>query len=220
MEVLNTKHLVIIGAGNFGRELFYHAQNARGWKVFFDFKGYIDDVMFANPDDKKYNEVPGILLSDVKNYEPEPDDVFICAISDPHGREAVIQKMLDRGAVFMSLIHNTSLVTETSKIGNGVILGPYTCIGPSVTINDHVVLNTHSAVGHDAVIGAYSSIMSFCDITGHSKIGERVYMGSGSRLLPCSKVGSDAYIGAGSVVLKRVREGVKVFGNPAVPIEF
>ena len=57
--------------------------------------------------------------------------------------------------------------------------------------------------------------MSHCDITGHTQIGKKVFVGGGAGTLPKAKIEDDAYIGAGSVVLKKVKAGTKVFGNPA-----
>ena len=214
------KNLVIIGAGEFGRELYWHSQNSRGYGKSFSVKGYIDDVMYAGPSSEKYAHVPLPLLNSIKNYRPEHDDIFICAIGSPSGREAVVNIMLERGAEFMTLVHNTSRVADTAKIGTGAFLGPYTCVGPETSVGDHVMLNTHTAVGHDAVIGRCSCLMSFVDVTGRTEIGEKVFMGSGSRTAPGAKIGSCSYVGLGSVILKRVRENSKVFGNPAVPLDF
>ncbi|MBO4779155.1 MAG: transferase, partial [Selenomonadaceae bacterium] len=51
---------------------------------------------------------------------------------------------------------------------------------------------------------------------GKCKIGAEVFIGSGAILLPKATVGDCATIGAGSVVLKKVRAGSTVFGNPAI----
>ena len=92
------KKLVIIGAGEFGREMFYHARMSEGYMTHFELKGYIDDVMYANPDSQQYAHVPLPLLNSIDNYQPEPDDIFICAIGKPEGRRAIVNKInLRRG---------------------------------------------------------------------------------------------------------------------------
>ncbi len=47
------------------------------------------------------------------------------------------------------------------------------------------------------------------------KVGSGVFMGDSARVAPHVEVGDDAYVGIGSVVVKDVRAGEKVFGNPA-----
>jgi maltose O-acetyltransferase len=47
------------------------------------------------------------------------------------------------------------------------------------------------------------------------RIGQRVYVGAGSIILPGVTIGDDAVIGAGSVVTRDVPEGTVAAGNPA-----
>ena len=211
------KNLVIIGAGELGREIYWHSLESIGYGSDYTVKGYIDDDF--RPDNEKYQKLQKPLLSSIDDYEIERDDVFISAIGSGNGREATVNRILAKGGEFISLIHRTALIHGSVMIGAGVFVGPYAVIGDSVVIGDHVMLNTHSSIGHDAVVGDYSCIMSYVDITGGCKIGKRVFMASGCRFTPSSKIGDGAYIGIGSVVLRRVKANTKVFGNPAKPID-
>lgn len=211
------KHLVIIGAGELGRELYWHAQESKGYGTEFDIKGYIDDDF--HPEEERYKNLQKPLISSIDSYVPETDDVFICAVGSANGREATVKKIMAKGGHFISIINRTSMIHGTVKIGEGVFIGPYTVIGDNVTIEDHVMLNTHSSIGHDAVLGEYTCVMSFVDITGHCQIGRKVFLASGCRMTPSTKIGEGAYVGIGSVVIRRVKAGTKVFGNPARPID-
>ena len=70
----------------------------------------------------------------------------------------------------------------------------------------------------DCKIGDFTCIMSHCNIMGHTEIGQRVFIGGSAGTVPKAKIGDDAYVGAGSMVLRKVKAGSKVFGNPAAPI--
>lgn len=211
------KHLIIIGAGAFGREMFWHIQNSKGYGVEYDVKGYIaDDYNSHNNEDFNLKRP---LLSSIDDYNIEKDDVFICAIGSTNAREKTINRILSRGGHFISVIHNTSLIHGTSKIGVGVFIGPYTVIGDNVELKDHVMLNTHSSIGHDAIIEEYTCIMSYVDITGCCHIGKKVYLASGCRMTPSSIIGDEAYVGIGSVILRHVKSKTKVFGNPARAVD-
>ena len=96
-----------------------------------------------------------------------------------------------------------------------MFIGPYTVIGDNVTLGNHVMLNTHSSIGHDAVLQDYTCVMSYVDITGCCQIGKKVFLASGCHMTPGTKIGDGAYVGIGSVVLRKVKPGVKVYGNPA-----
>ena len=211
------KHLVIIGAGELGRELYWHAHESLGFGSEFDIKGYIDDDF--EPEAERYQKLQKPLMSSIDEYVIEEEDVFICAVGSAGGREATVNKIKKKGGRFISLINRTAIIQGTVSMGEGIFLGPYTVIGDNVTIKDHVMLNTHTSVGHDAVIGEFTCAMSFVDITGCCQIGNKVYLASGCRMTPSSKIGDGAYVGIGSVVLRRVKAGSKVFGNPARPVD-
>lgn len=211
------KHLVIIGAGELGRELYWHAKESVGFETEFDIKGYIDDDF--DPDAERYRNLQKPLISSIDDYAVQDGDVFVCAVGSANGREKTVEKIKAKGGTFISIINRTSIVQGNVRIGEGVFLGPYTVIGDNVTIEDHVMINTHSSIGHDAHIGKYTCAMSFVDITGCCRIGEKVYLASGCRMTPSTKIGDGAYVGIGSIVLRRVKDGTKVFGNPARPVD-
>lgn len=50
---------------------------------------------------------------------------------------------------------------------------------------------------------------------GKVKIGDRVFIGAGSIVLPGVTIGSDVVVGAGSVVIRDIADGQLVAGNPA-----
>lgn len=208
------KHLVIAGAGEFGRELYWTAQGSRGFGIEFDIKGYVDD----NPDQEKISKLQKPCFGTIDEYKIEEDDIFTCAVASPPIREIVIKKLLEKDAVFTDIIHESSIIHGNVKYGKGLIVSPFSIIGDSSIMGDFVVLNGFASIGHDCMIGDYSCIMSHCDITGHTEIGQKVFFGGGARTIPKAKIEDEAYIGAGSVVLRKVKNGTKVFGNPAKAI--
>ncbi len=208
------KQLIIVGAGEFGRELYWTIQGSIGYGTDYRIKGFIDD------DDslEKVSKLSAPFLGKIDEYTVEKEDVFTCAIASPSSREIVINRMLDRKSEFIDIIHSSSIIHGTVKLGKGVIVSPYTCIGDASVIGNYTVINGLSCIGHDCVIGEFTCIMSHCDITGHSEIGRKVFIGGGARTVPGTKIEDEAYVGAGSVVLRKVKIGKKVFGNPAKEI--
>ena len=210
------KHLIIIGVGGFAREVYWHAQESSGYGTEWDLKGFLDgDVKLP---DEEYEKLELPVLGDVAGYKIEKDDVFFCAIGNGAARKRIAEYMLAKKAEFITLIHHTAIIHGNVKVGVGCLVGPRTGLGDHVVLGDFVILNTASAVGHDAQLDDYVSLMSYVDITGYSHLEEGVMFGSGARILPHGKVGAYATVGAGSVVLRRVKPGITVFGNPAMPI--
>ena len=212
------KNLILIGAGAFARELFWHAKKSVGYGVEWTIKGCIDGDVKLEADE--YARLPEGLpvLGDVDNYEICADDVFACAVGTPKARKILSEKILACGGEFINIVSTLAYVMPTVKIGRGVIISPHTDIGDGATLEDFVATNAMTIIGHDATVGKFTCIMPHANIAGKSKIGSEVFIGSGAIILPKAKVDDGATVGAGSVVLKRVKAGTKVFGNPAVEI--
>ena len=60
----------------------------------------------------------------------------------------------------MTLIHNTVIVQERAKIGQGAILCPYVTVNDLAVVGDFAFINMKSTLGHDAEIGEYSCVMA------------------------------------------------------------
>ena len=211
------KKLIIIGTGGFAREVVFHAQNSLGFKTEWDLKGFLDGDVKLPEEEYKKLKLP--LLGDVKNYEIEKDDVFICAIADPKVRERLTKIIEDKGGEFMTLIHRTALVSPDAKIGHGCIITAFALIMPDSFVGNHVIFNCRAGNSHDSRVGDFCSFMGNSGIMGNVTVGHRVYFAGGAKALPHAVIEDDAYVGVDSTVFKRVKRGRKVFGVPAVPVD-
>lgn len=109
-----------------------------------------------------------------------------------------------------------TLVKRGLKIGKnfnrqqGCFIDPTHCflidIGDNVTFSIRVTLLAHDA--STKLITGYTKI-------GRIKIGNNVFIGANSTILPNVTIGSNSIIGANSVVTKNVPENVVVAGNLA-----
>lgn len=210
------KNLIIIGVGGFAREIYWHAQKSLGFGVDWRIKGFLDgDIKLSAAE---YELLPEKVLGDVENYKICADDVFTCAIGTPHARKVIIEKILARGGEFINLISELAEIVPTASIGRGLIISPFVGVSERAQIGDFVAINAQTIIGHDANIGNFSCIMPHVAVSGGCKVGAEVFIGSGAVLLPKSKIGDGATVGAGCVVLKKVRAGKTIFGNPAIEL--
>lgn len=210
------KNLLIVGTGDFAREVYWHAHHSLGYGEKFVIKGFLEGNVPLNPE--VYDILPKPVFNNVINYEVQVNDVFVIALANTQAKKAIVSILEAKNAVFINLIHKTAMVADDAKLGKDVILCQFTTVSSNVEIQDHVMLNAYTSLGHDAVLGQYSSCMGHVDITGHVLVGEGTFWGSGSRALPHSKIGDYAKVGAGSVVLRKVKAGQTVFGVPATAI--
>ncbi len=205
------KNLLIIGAGGCGREVLQWAKDVNKVSETWNIKGFLDD----NPAALEGLRCDVEVVGSTDSYQPQPDDQFVCCIGSSAVRKKVIEKMEAKGAEFVSVIHPTSIVADSAKLGRALILYPYSIISDNADIGDGCIINMHSTIAHDSTLGEYCTISAHCDVTGMCRLGDRVFMGSGARTVPSARVGSDVFICAGSTVMSRVKDGLKVIGVPA-----
>lgn len=215
------KHLIIIGARGFGREMFDFAHTIRAFREGeFDIKGFLDDKVDAlDGYPCSYGEYPPIL-GPVETYEPQEDDVFFCALGDAKWRMEYAGKIIAKGGKFVNLISDEAHVAKGARIGQGVLLCSWTSVSTNVTIGDFTVVHPYSDFGHDATVGKGCTIESYVFMGGYSLIGDGCTMHVKSSILPHKKIGDNVVVGVGSAVMRNFGSNLHVFGNPARKIEF
>lgn len=210
------KHLIIIGARGWGREIYTIAQNCIGYNINFDIKGFLDDKSEALNGMLGY---PPILTSP-ETYIVEPDDVFITALGDAHWKKHYTELMLSKKAEFINLIHKESSIGKNTKIGIGCIMDSNVSISCDIEIGNFVTFQGYAIVGHDAKIADYAHLGVRTFMGGYSELGKAATLQTGSIVLPHIHIGNDATVGAGSVAIRKVQNNTTVFGVPAKKVQF
>jgi sugar O-acyltransferase (sialic acid O-acetyltransferase NeuD family) len=206
------KRGIVVGGGAFGREVLSWAGDAgakgREW--------HATHFLDRNPESlHQFADTQLDYLGDPETYMPSEGDVFILAIGDPKVKLAVATRLLAHGAVFGTVIHPSAVLSSTAHLGRGVVVGPHCYIATHSCIGDFTCINSLSGIGHDAVLGQSCTVSSQVDVMGAVKLGDRVFVGSGARILPEVQVMEDCRIGAGSVVVKNLKASSSVYAAPA-----
>lgn len=205
------KNLLIIGAGGCGREVLQWARDINEVTPIWNVKGFLDDDL-----DALYGKDCSLsVLSKIDDYQIEEEDEFVCSIGNSAVRKNIVEKLEAKGAKFVSIIHPSANVAETARLGKTVILYPFSLVSDNAVIGDGAIINMYSSIAHDSVLGEYCTISAHCDVTGMCTLGNCVFMGTTSNMVPGTKIGDDVYICAGSTVMGSVRSNRKVLGNPA-----
>lgn len=83
-------------------------------------------------------------------------------------------------------------------------------IGDNVTITQDVFFHTH-----DGGVGLFRKEYHGINVFGRIKIGNNVFIGARSMIMPGISVGNNVVIGAGSIVTKDIPDNCVVAGVPA-----
>jgi sugar O-acyltransferase (sialic acid O-acetyltransferase NeuD family) len=208
--------LVIVGAGGFGREVYWLVSEINRQRLRWHVVGFLDD----NPRALDGIDFPAAVLGPIEAYATMPETFAVCAIGNPQVRRTVVARMDKLGAQWATLIHPSSFLGTGSSIGEGSVLLPSAGVTVNASVGRHVHLNFNSIAGHDAKIGDFCTIAPLVGISGNVVLEEGVFVGSHAVVLPKAHVGAWAQVGAGSVVLRHVPPETTVFGVPAKPVCF
>ena len=208
------KNLIVLGAGGFGREVYNSALESIGYGEEFEVKGFLDDNVHALDLFEGYPPIMGTI----DEYEPQVDDVFVCAVGVVKTRRMLSEKIMSKGGSFQTLIHKTAYIGRNAKVGEGCIILAGARIHCDVTVGKYVIVQPYSIIGHDVQVGDWTLINALADCGGMSKVGEMVTLHTTSFILPQSVIEDGATVGAGSVVLRKVKAGMTVMGVPAKPV--
>lgn len=209
------KQLLILGAGGMGKEIYYTARHSIGYGTEFEVKGFLD---FPNPDWDSNIYPPIFGLED--EYEIQPDDVFTCSIGDVHLKRKICEKMKARGAKFQTLIFDNVQIRENVKIGDGCIIDSYAHIGSDAVIGENCLIQAFSCVAHDCVIGDYARIDVRSLLVGGVIVGNNVTVHTNAVVSHKVVLEDDSTVAAMSFVIKKVKAGTTVMGNPAKRLEY
>ena len=204
------KNLIIIGAGGMGRTVYSNALESVGYGEKFVVKGFIDDNQQAL--DGFHNYPP--VIGTIRDYQPQPDDVFVSSMGGA-SRRSCMEEIIRRGGEFLTLIHQTARLLTNVKLGKGNFIGAYTVIGNDVVVGDYNMIQSYTIIGHDAKVGNYNRIDTHVTCVGGVVIEDDVNIHTSAVISHNVVVETGAHVGALSFVIKKVKAGTTVMGNPA-----
>lgn len=204
------KNLIIIAAGGMGRTLYDMSRESLGYDEDFIIKGFIDDNLHAL--DGFVNYPP--IIDKISTYVPKENDVFVCSIGGS-ARRKCMEELINRGARFINLIHRTARIGTNVQLGIGNIVGAYTSIGADACIGNYNLIQSYTVIGHDVRMGDWNRIDTHVTCVGGTIIGNETDIYTSSVLNHGVVVEDRAHVGACSFVIRRVKAGTTVTGNPA-----
>lgn len=208
------KDLVIISAGDFGRETAWVAERMNRIRPEWNILGFVDD--------RKDGMVDGYpVLGTVTWLKEQNKELYVvCAIGTGTVRERIWNGLKDSPYIHLAtLIDPAAIVGKECKIGEGVII----CSGTVLTVNSDIgkccIVNLNCTIGHDAVLQEFCTVHPGANISGRVQIGRCTDIGTGSKIIQGMKVAPGSRLGAGTVVVRDIEEPGTYVGIPARKIK-
>lgn len=204
------KQLVIIGAGGMGRTLYDLARESIGFGTDYVIKGFIDDNTLAL---NGYDNYPPILGT-ISDHKPLNDEIFICSIGGA-ARRKCIEEIVSKGGSFLTMIHKTARIGTNAIIGEGTIVGAFTAIGADAKIGKFNLIQSQTIIGHDSKIGDWNRIDTHVTLVGGTIVEDETDIHTAAMISHNVTIESNSRVAACSFVIRRVKSGTTVMGNPA-----
>lgn len=211
------KKIAIIGAGGFGREVKTIIDSINKINPTYNFVGFYDDGFQKGVQVNGYAVLGGV--EDVNKLNEVCS--MVIAVGDPKTKYSIINKIDNKHIDFPNIVHPNVLISDDYvQIGVGNIMCAGSILTCNITIENFVILNLMCTVGHDSTIKSYASFMPSVNISGEVIIHEKVYVGTGAKIINQLEIGENTIVGAGAVVSKSLPANCTAVGIPAKPIKF
>lgn len=204
------KNLIIIGAGGMGRTVYSNALESLGYGEEFVVKGFLDDNLSALDEFPNYPPI----VNTIRDYVPQSEDVFVSSIGGS-SRRLCMEEIIRRGGEFWELIHKTARICTNAKLGKGNFIGAYSVVGNDAVIGDYNMIQSYTVIGHDARIGNWNRIDTHVTCVGGIVIEDEVNIHTSAVIGHNVRIETGAHVGALSFVIRKVKAGTTVMGNPA-----
>lgn len=205
--------LAIVGAGELGKLVAHHAINDSKFEVV----GYYDD--FKKEDNFNGFPLLGKINDAFLHFKSDSFDKIFIAIGYAQmvARELCYKKFKAK-IPLANIIHTSSYIDSSCKIGEGIFILPGCTLDFGVEIEDNVLLNTGVTIAHHTKIGTNTFIAPAVQMAGLITIEENCFIGIGAIIKDCIRIGKKSIIGAGAVVVKNTSENSTSIGLPAKEI--
>ena len=180
----------------------------------FEVVGFLDD-----DEGLQGTEIAGIpVLGRLTDTNLYADASFVFGIGGPSSfrkKKTLIERLRLTDDRFATIVHPSSVVTATARIGRGSVILSNCSVGHNAVIGEHVIILQNSVVGHDSSVGDQTIVAAGVTLSGNVVIGEQCYIGVGASMKEGVEIAPETLIGAGSVVVSDIQGCRVAYGVPA-----
>ncbi len=207
-----TVKIIIYGTGGFGREVLTTINDCNKIKKKYEILGFIDDNKSLWG--KKIENLPIRGGLDWFSKKEAKNVQCVVTISDCLVRQKIINKLEKLTVKFATIIHPTTLYSNSVKIGEGTIIQAGCILTVTIRIGRHVHINIASTIGHDCKINDFVTINPGSHINGNNTIDKGAFIGTGTVTKQGIRIGKWSVIGAGTVLINDVQDKAMYVGVP------
>ena len=207
------KKLVIIGAGDFAKELVWIIQEVNKVQCSLEIVGLLDE-----DNTKEGLQVLGCrVFGELKtaSFWGEGPVYAVCSVAKPASKKMLCEKVRAAGYHFAKIVHPSAVISEYVTIGEGSVIMPGTIVTVDVEVGKHVTINKLCSIGHDSIIKDFCTLAPGVKVGGKVVIEEECDIGMNASIIQSVRIGKGTTVGAGAVVTGDLPGGCTAVGVPA-----
>lgn len=201
--------IILIGAGGNSKKIIdiIYSYN-------LEIEGILDDK-FENKTIDFYRNTK--IIGKIDSIEKYKDFNIILTIGDIKYRKEFFIKYHEYN--FPNLFHKSCNISESSKLGNGIVIHYGVYVGPDTIIDNFCHLDTNCIIEHDCILDKNVMVCPNVTICGGVKIEDNVFIGVGTSVINSThskevKINKNSFIGAASLITKKIGENILYYGTP------
>ncbi len=194
--------MLVIGAGGLAKEVA-DLVTAVGLEV---------EAFYAEPSAAVLHPVDGVPVLD--DLDAARSRAAVIAIGDTGARKRFAEMLRGRFEL-PSLVHPSACVSASADLADGVLVMQNAVVNAGAMVGAGTLLNVACCVAHDCTVGAYCHLAPVTQMGGGASLGDGVFCGTSSVVLPNTSVGAWSVCGAGAVVTADVPPRSLAVGVPA-----
>lgn len=206
------KKLVIVGAGDFGREVSWVAERINAVHPIWELLGFVDDNAAVQG-----QAIDGYsVLGPISWLDTITEELYVvCSIGTGRVRKTVMERVLKNPR-----LHAATLIDPAAIVGRNVCVeeGCVVCAGTVLTVAVHLkaqtIVNLNCTIGHDTVLEPFCTVHPGSNLSGKVHIGQCTDIGTGTKAIQGLTVCPNCILGAGAVVVRDITEPGTYVGAP------
>ncbi len=187
------RNIVIIGAGDLGKEVVWLIEDINKVKPTYVILGFLDDDKAKEGGEFYGYRVLG-STSELECISAKTPTSAVIAIQDG----SIRRKMVEAHKGFTSwetIIHPTAVIASTSPMGKGSVVFPHVTVSVDTKLGDFELLYINSTVCNDCTLGDYVSIMTGASVSERVVIGNECFLRAGCTVYPHIVLGDNVRVG-------------------------
>jgi len=202
---IQMKNIVIIGAGDLGKEVAWLIEDINKTRPTYLILGFLDDDVSKSQTSFWGYKVLG-KIDQLEWLHSKMSFSAVLAIQDGSVRRKIVESY-SQFDNWETIIHPTAVIASSSVIGKGCILFPQVTLSVDSRIGSFCLFYIRSTVCNDCIIGNYISLMTGASISEHAEIGDGCVLASGACVYPNTHLGRYSVVAVEATVERDYDEG-------------